>query len=609
VPSFAYVAKDGTGQTVEGTRQADNQQVLVRELKAEGYWVTSMKQEKEAAPAAQQKKSSGGFSLFKRVKLGDLAVFCRQFATMINAGVSLVRCLDVLEQQTSSVALKEIIRDIQAEVEGGATLSRAISKYPAVFSNLAVGLIRAGEIGGVLDETLERLAIFLEKDVELRRKIKASMTYPVIVMVVALGIVIFLCSFIVPKFIALFEELGVTEFPMTTMMLKRFSNFLWTPGQPALVNVGRWGLAIGTIIVLRIGMGRLKRTKTGKRYHDALRLKIPVFGALNHKIAIARFSRTLSTLLTSGVPILQAMETVASAIDNDIIGDAVLLSRSAVREGETIGEPLGASRMFPPMVVQMIAIGEETGQLDDMLGKVADFYEAEVDATLQSLTAAIEPGARCRHCGRRFSAQYFFVELSTALLFLAAVLRFGVSLQSFCIMAAGAALIVTFMIDLRHYIILDSCVAIVLATGVLLDAYRLIAGEATFITHQETYGGVHFTVYLPRSLVGIVVGAAAFVGIGWVFNRVFGKLALGEGDTRLAAAVGAWLGPGYAFFGWFLISVVVGAAIGVLAIALGIKKRREYIPFGPMLTGSAIAMMLWGEAITGWIMRFYGTGG
>lgn len=216
--------------------------------------------------------------------------------------------------------------------------------------------------------------------------------------------------------------------------------------------------------------------------------------------------------------------------------------------------------------------------------------------------------ARCRHCGRRFSAQYFFIELATALLFLAAVRRFGVSLETFCVMAAGAALIVTFMIDLHHYIILDACVAIVLGTGVLLDAYRLVTGSTSFITHQESYGGLGLSVYLPRSIVGIVLGAGVFLAIGWVFNRVFGKLALGEGDARLAAGVGAWLGPGYAFFAWFLMAVVVGAAIGVLAMALRLKRRREYIPFGPMLAASAIALMLWGEPITAWIMSKYGAG-
>lgn len=378
MPSFSYVAKDRTGNTVQGTREAENQQLLVRELKQQGYWVTQVR-ETRAAPA--EAKAKGGFGLFKRVKLGDLAIFCRQFATMINAGVSLVRCLDVLEQQTASVNLKEIIRDIQTEVEGGATLSRAMGKFPRVFSNLAVGLVRAGEVGGVLDETLERLAVFLEKDVELRRKIKAAMTYPIIVVIVALGIVLFLMTWILPKFIDLFEELGVEELPLPTMMLKSASEFI----------IHRWWICIIIVVAVTIAFNRLKRTKTGKRYWDIIKLKLPVFGKLNHKIAVARFSRTLSTLLSSGVPILQAMETVAGTVDNDIVADAVLMSRSSIREGETIGEPLAQSRMFPPMVVQMITIGEETGQLDSMLGKIADFYEAEVEATLESLTAALEP--------------------------------------------------------------------------------------------------------------------------------------------------------------------------------------------------------------------------
>ena len=315
--------------------------------------------------------------------LKDLSIFCRQFATMINAGVSLVRCLDVLEQQTSSARLKEIIRDIEQEVQGGATLSRSMNKFPRVFTNLTVGLVRAGEVGGVLDETLDRLAGFLEKDMELRRKVKASMTYPTLVMVVAVGIVTFLVTFILPKFISLFKELGMTDdkFPMPTLILMRISNFA----------TSKWYFMVGIIVATSIAINRIKATKTGRRYFDIMRLKAPVFGPLNHKICIARFARTFSTLLSSGVPILQAMETVAGTVDNDIISDAILMSRAAIREGDTIADPLAASKMFPPMVVQMITIGEETGQLDSMLSKVADFYESEVDASLESLTSALEP--------------------------------------------------------------------------------------------------------------------------------------------------------------------------------------------------------------------------
>jgi type IV pilus assembly protein PilC len=279
------------------------------------------------------------------------------------------------------VNLKEIIREIQTEVEGGATLSRSMAQYPRVFSNLAVGLVRAGEVGGVLDDTLDRLAGFLEKDMELRRKIKAAMTYPIIVMIVATGIVLFLVTFILPKFIALFAELGVEEFPLPTLLLMKASHFL----------TSKWWICLIILVLSWIAFNRIKATKTGRRYYDIIRLKVPVFGSLNHKISVARFARTLSTLLSSGVPILQAMETVAGTVDNTIIAEAILLSRTAIREGDTIGDPLAQSRMFPPMVVQMIAIGEETGQLDSMLAKVADFYEGEVESSLESLTSALEP--------------------------------------------------------------------------------------------------------------------------------------------------------------------------------------------------------------------------
>jgi type IV pilus assembly protein PilC len=285
--------------------------------------------------------------------------------------------------QTSSPRLKEIIRDIELEVQGGATLSRSMAKYPRVFTNLSVGLVRAGEVGGVLDETLDRLAGFLEKDMELRRKVKSAMTYPVMVMFVAIGIVTFLVTFILPKFIQLFKDLGMKDdqFPLPTLIMMRISNFA----------TSKWYFAVAIIVALTVATNRIKATKTGKRYFDIMKLKAPVFGSLNHKICIARFARTFSTLLSSGVPILQAMETVAGTVDNDIISDAILMSRAAIREGDNIADPLAASRMFPPMVVQMITIGEETGQLDSMLSKVADFYESEVDAALESLTAALEP--------------------------------------------------------------------------------------------------------------------------------------------------------------------------------------------------------------------------
>lgn len=372
--TFQYTVRDATGAVRTGTSEAENQDVLKRRLQEQGFSIDNVKQ----TAATKKKKPGGGFG---KVKLKDMSIFCRQFSTMVDAGVSLVRSLDVLGEQTQSPKLKRIIREIQVEVESGQTLSKSMAKYPKVFSNLFVGLIRAGEVGGVLEEALQRLSHFLEKDMELRRKVKAAMTYPVIVLVVAILIVLGLCTFIVPKFIDLFKDLGVKELPWMTQVLVDFSNFLKE----------KWWIALIIVIALWFSIKFAGTTKLGRRVIDRLKLKVPVFGPLGHKICLARFSRTLSTLLVSGVPILQAMETVAGTIGNEIIAEAIMNARARIREGERINEPLEKSKMFPPMVVHMISIGEESGALDQMLSKVAEFYEGEVDATLASLAAAIEP--------------------------------------------------------------------------------------------------------------------------------------------------------------------------------------------------------------------------
>jgi len=380
VPTFEVVASDKTGREIRRTVNAPSKEALAEQLREQGLNPESIT---EKTAETRLRRKTAGFGSKRKVKLRDLSIFCRQFATMIGAGVPLVRCLDVLEQQTSSASLKMIIRDIEHEIEGGATLSRAMSKYPRAFSNLAVGLVRAGEVGGVLDETLDRLAGFLEKDMELRRRVKSAMTYPTLVLFFALAIVLFLSLFIIPRFISLFKELGMQEdqFPLPTLMLVRFSNFV----------VHKWWIVLLILVGLFIAFARFRTTKTGKRLWDLVKLKTPVFGRLNHELSIARFARTLATLMSSGVPILHALETTAGTVDNDLMSDAILQSRASIREGDTIANPLAASRMFPPMVVQMITIGEETGQLDSMLTKVAEFYEAEVDARLESLTAALEP--------------------------------------------------------------------------------------------------------------------------------------------------------------------------------------------------------------------------
>jgi type IV pilus assembly protein PilC len=382
MPLYSYVAKDAMGRAHTGTSEAENEKILVRTLREKGWWVQKI-QEERAAIEAEARAAPTRLTLpfFGAVSGRDLAIFCRQFATMINAGVSMVRCLAVLEEQTTSMRLKEIIRDIQSRVEAGETLSRSLQNHPRVFSNLFVGLVKAGEIGGVLDETLNRLATFLEEDQRLRRKVRAAMTYPALVLCFALLIAIGLVTFILPRFMDVFKDLGIKQLPWPTQLLVNVSNLL----------THKWYLLILALVLFVVSVQSYTRTRTGRRHWHWLKLRLPVFGKLNHKVALARFSRTLSTLMVSGVPILAALETVAGAIDNDIIADAILAARSAIREGERIGDPLEKSGLFPPMVIQMITIGEETGSLDAMLSKVAEFYELEVDATLQSLTAALEP--------------------------------------------------------------------------------------------------------------------------------------------------------------------------------------------------------------------------
>jgi type IV pilus assembly protein PilC len=374
MPIFSYTFRDANGGMQKGTADAESEEILRRRFEEQGFTITELTMIKAKSPKAKQ---------YGRVKLNDLSVFCRQFSTMVDAGVSLVRCLDVLGAQTQNPRLKKVIMDLGERVESGESLSRAMQRHPKTFSNLFVGLIKAGEVGGVLEESLQRLSQFLEKDVELRRKVKSAMTYPVLVAIMAVGIVTFLVSWFVPQWAEILNDLGLKgdKLPGPTTFLIDLSNTIRYRGWILVVSI------IALIIAYRI----LVSTRFGRRVADRVKLKIPVFGKLHHKVCMARFSRTMGTLLTSGVPILQAMETVADTVGNSVMSDALLDARARIREGDRIGDPLEQSKLFPPMVVHMIGVGEESGSLDFMLQKIADFYEAEVDAALASLTAAIEP--------------------------------------------------------------------------------------------------------------------------------------------------------------------------------------------------------------------------
>ncbi len=379
--TYAYVVKDQAGTVRRGTTEAENEEVLGRRLREQGFQVNEIK-----ASRAKKKTGEGNFfQNLQKVKVTELAVFFRQFSVMQDAGVSLVRSMAVLGEQTQNPRLKRIIADLQREIEAGNSLSKAMSKYPTVFTNLMLGLVRAGEVGGVLEETMQRLSTFVEKDVALKRKVKSALSYPMTVLYLAGGIVVGICTFIVPKFVSLFKDLGVKDFPAMTMSLMALSDFL----------VNDWAWAIGIFFGTKFALTAFGRTKVGRRCFDYLSIRVPGIGPLNHKVAIARFARTLGTLLVSGVPILQAMETVANTVSNSQMMDAIMEARARIREGERIGDPLKRSGLFPPMVVHMIAIGEESGALDQMLAKVADFYEDEVEAALSMLASAIEPVMIC----------------------------------------------------------------------------------------------------------------------------------------------------------------------------------------------------------------------
>ncbi|GIV10936.1 MAG: phytochrome sensor protein [Fimbriimonadales bacterium] len=373
MPYFNYTIRDANGQTRQGKVEAPNAEELKKRLQAEGLQVIEVTEDRKAP-----RVPAGGYG---RVKLTDLAIFSRQFSTMLDAGVSLIRCLDVLQAQTNNARLRKILMDLSARVESGESLSRSMARHPRAFSQLIIGLIRAGEVGGVLEESLQRIAGFLEKDVELRRKIRSALTYPVIVLLAAIGIVIFLVTWLVPQFADLFKELGIKEMPAMTQFLIDLSA-LFTQ---------RWYVVVISVVVILIAYKLFVSTRVGRRVADRVKLRIPVFGPLHHKIVMARFSRTMGTLLASGVPILQAMETVAGVVGNSVVSDAVIESRSRIREGEKIADPLQRSKMFSPMVVHMVSVGEESGSLDHMLNKIADFYENEVEMAIASLTAAIEP--------------------------------------------------------------------------------------------------------------------------------------------------------------------------------------------------------------------------
>src|SRR3954468_22654229 len=375
--TFEYKVRDSAGKMKTGKLDAESQAQVATKLKSMGYAPVSIKQ----SNAGMSKEISiPGFSKSKKVKLKDLAVFSRQFATMVNAGLSLLRALNILVEQTENGELARVLGEVRNDIESGNSLSSGMAKQPDAFPPLMVNMCRAGEVGGFLDAVMLQIAANYEAETKLRGKVKAAMTYPVVVLCIALLAVIGMLLFIVPTFAGLFKTLGGT-LPLPTRILVALSNGL---------KVG----IIPLIVLIIIGMQvwkRVKRTPQVRNVVDPLKLKLPVFGELFRKIALTRFARNLGTMMQSGVPILQSLDIVSETTGNVVLERATRAVQESVRTGESLAKPLTEHPVFPPMVVQMMAVGEDTGALDTMLGKIAEFYDQEVEATTESLTALIEP--------------------------------------------------------------------------------------------------------------------------------------------------------------------------------------------------------------------------
>lgn len=365
--NFKYKARDLKGKIVEGDIDALNEQDALSKLKAQKLFVINISKTKQK---------------FKRAKVSqkDIVIFSRQLSTLVSSGVPIIESLSILESQAENKNFAEVISHIKKDIEGGLSISDAMAKHPKVFSELYVSMIKAGEVGGILDTILDRLSTYLEASMALRDKVKSALMYPAIVGGIAIIITVFLIIFVIPVFKNIFSSFGA-ELPLITRIVIGVSDFL-------KYNILYIILVLGGLFY---GFKRYINTEKGRKNFDGIVLKLPVFGIILKKVAIAKFSRTLGTLIKSGVPILQALETVAKTSGNKVIEGIIINSMKSIREGGKISEPLRKSEVFPAMVVQMIAVGEETGSLDNMLFKIADFYDQEVDSAVKGLTSMIEP--------------------------------------------------------------------------------------------------------------------------------------------------------------------------------------------------------------------------
>jgi type IV pilus assembly protein PilC len=369
---WVWEARTRVGEVRKGTMEAETIEAVQSRLKAQNLQPVTVK----------KKPKDLNLAFGNPVTEKELVVFIRQFATMIDAGLPIVQCLDILSTQGENKAFCKVLKEIKNEVETGSTFSQALTKHPKVFDQLFVNLIAAGEMGGILDTILARLAVYIEKRVKLKRQVKSAMVYPIGVFCIMIGVMVILLTFVIPSFKNMFMDFGSAD------GLPKITQFVISISEGFVKNVHWIVLVVGSVVG---GLTYSNKIQKGKHFWHRVALKAPVIGPLIRKIAVARFTRTLGTLLGSGVPILDALDIVGRSAGNIVIEQAIAKTSEKIREGKTMAEPLGEIGVFPPLVVQMISVGEQTGALDQMLNKIADFYEEEVDLAVAALTSLLEP--------------------------------------------------------------------------------------------------------------------------------------------------------------------------------------------------------------------------
>ncbi|MCP4578436.1 MAG: type II secretion system F family protein [Deltaproteobacteria bacterium] len=373
MPEYKWVGETKKGKTIRGELEATDEKMARLQLKRRNLKIKKIKE--------KPKDLFANVSFMQpKITSKDLVIFTRQFSTMIDAGLPLVQGLTILAEQMENKTFKGILKTVVSDVEGGASLAESLQKHPKVFDSLFVNLVAAGEVGGILDTILQRLATHIEKAQKLKARIKSAMTYPAIVVAIAILVISVIMIFVIPVFESMFAEFG-SALPLPTQIVVNISRF----------TKGNVHYMIGAVIVLFIVFKKFKSTKVGRKKVDTVMLKLPVFGSLLKKVAVASFTRTLGTMIASGVPIISAMEIVAKTSGNVVLEEVILDVRSSIAEGQPIAEPLSENDIFPNMVVQMIGVGEATGALETMLEKIADFYDDEVDAAVDALTSMLEP--------------------------------------------------------------------------------------------------------------------------------------------------------------------------------------------------------------------------